>query len=141
MQGSSNEATELRVGEDNVFREHVTVHRATAEGDAVTRIGDRNYFMNGSHVAHDCRVGSDCIVASFSGLAGHVEVADHVVLGAYTGVHQFGRVGESVMTAAGAKLAKDAPPFSMVAGDRARLVGLNRVGLQRRGFVPSRYRL
>ena len=137
VRGFEDASSELRIGEDNVFREHVTVHRATGEGDAATRIGDRNYFMNGSHVAHDCQVGSDCVLASFSGLAGHVRIDDHAVLGAYTGVHQHGRVGESAMTASGAKLSKDAPPFSLVAGDRARLVGLNLVGLRRRGFAPT----
>lgn len=90
--------------------------------------------MNGAHVGHDCQVGSHCIVATYTGLAGHVIVEDHAVLGAYTGVHQFCRVGESVMAASNAKLSQDAPPFSMVAGDRARLVGVNSVGLRRRGF-------
>ncbi|MFP6641211.1 MAG: acyl-[acyl-carrier-protein]--UDP-N-acetylglucosamine O-acyltransferase, partial [Myxococcota bacterium] len=98
-----------------------------------TSIGDGNLIMNGSHVGHDCRIGSSCEIASFSGLAGHVVLEDHVVLGAYTGVHQYCRVGESAMTASGAKLSLDAPPFSLVAGDRARAVGLNEVGLRRRG--------
>jgi UDP-N-acetylglucosamine acyltransferase len=85
-------------------------------------------------VGHDCEIGSHCIVASFCGLAGHVRIDDHAVLGAYTGVHQHARVGESVMAASNAKLSQDAPPFSMVAGDRARLVGVNNVGLKRRNF-------
>jgi UDP-N-acetylglucosamine acyltransferase len=96
--------------------------------------------MNAAHVAHDCRIGSHCIIASFCGLAGHVSVDDYAVLGAYTGVHQFARVGESVMAASNAKLSQDAPPFSMVAGDRARLVGLNSVGLKRRDFPPETIR-
>jgi UDP-N-acetylglucosamine acyltransferase len=74
------------------------------------------------------------VISSFAGLAGHVEVGDYAVLGAYTGVHQFARIGESVMSAANSKLSKDAPPFALVAGDRARLLGLNRVGLLRRGL-------
>lgn len=124
----------LEIGRENVIREHVTLHVGTVEGGGCTRVGDRNYIMNGAHVAHDCQVGSDCVIGSFSGLAGHVVVEDHAVLGAYTGVHQHARVGESAMAASGAKLSLDAVPFSMVAGDRARLVGLNSVGLQRRGF-------
>jgi UDP-N-acetylglucosamine acyltransferase len=127
-------ATRLEIGTDNVIREHATIHVGTDEGGGATRIGDANLIMNTAHVGHDCRVGSHCVIASFCGLAGHVTVEDHAVLGAYTGVHQNGRVGESVMTASNAKLSQDAPPFSMVAGDRARLVGVNSVGLKRRDF-------
>ena len=85
-------------------------------------------------MAHDCMIGSHTIIASFCGIAGHVTIDDYVVLGAFTGVHQFCRVGQSVMTAANSMLPQNAPPFSMVAGDRARLVGLNTVGLKRRGM-------
>lgn len=134
---ASASATLLEIGEDNVLREHVTVHRGSPEGGGATRIGDRNYLMTGCHVGHDGRVGSDCVIANYAALGGHVQVDDHAFLGAFTGVHQRSRVGESVMTAAGAMLAQDAPPFSMVAGNRARLVGLNGVGLRRRGFTPS----
>lgn len=130
----SGETTRLEIGEDNVIREHATLHVGTAKGGGCTRIGDDNLIMNSVHIAHDCRIGSHTIVASFSGLAGHVEVEDHAVLGAYTGVHQFARVGESVMTAANSMLNKDAPPFCLVAGDRARLIGLNVVGMRRRGL-------
>jgi len=128
------QSTRLEIGCDNVIREQVTIHLGTPRGGGSTRIGDDNLIMNTAHVAHDCQIGSHCVVASFSGLAGHVIVEDHVLLGAYTGVHQHARVGESVMTASGAKLSLDAPPFAMVAGDRARLVGLNSVGLRRRGL-------
>jgi UDP-N-acetylglucosamine acyltransferase len=130
----AGESTRLEIGADNVIREHATLHVGTPQGGGCTRIGDDNLIMNSAHIAHDCQIGSHCIIASFSGLAGHVTVEDFVVLGAYTGVHQFSRVGESVMAASNAKLSRDAPPFSMVAGDRARLVGLNSVGLRRRGF-------
>jgi UDP-N-acetylglucosamine acyltransferase len=111
----------------------VTIHVGTQRGGGCTRIGDDNLIMNGAHVAHDCQIGSHCVIASFSGLAGHVVVEDHAVLGAYTGVHQHSRVGESVMSASNAKLSLDAPPFALVAGDRARLAGLNSVGLRRQG--------
>lgn len=130
----AGEATRLEIGRRNVIREHATVHVGTRHGGGCTRIGDDNLIMNSAHVAHDCQIGSQCIIASFCGLAGHVSVEDHAVLGAYTGVHQFARVGESVMSASGAKLSLDAPPFAMIAGDRARLVGLNSVGLRRRAF-------
>ncbi len=136
----SGEATRLVIGRDNVIREHVTIHVGTREGGGCTRLGDDNLIMNSAHVAHDCQIGSHCIVASFVGLAGHAVVEDHAVLGAYTGVHQYARIGESVMSAAGALLAKDAPPFSLVAGDRARLVGLNSLGIRRRGFSPEAMR-
>ena len=128
------ESTRLVIGSDNVIREHVTIHVGTGGGGGCTSIGDDNLIMNSAHIAHDCRVGSHCIVASFCGMAGHAEVEDHAVLGAFTGVHQFSRVGESVMTAANSMLSHDAPPFSMVAGDRARMVGINAVGLRRREF-------
>ena len=134
------EATRLEVGCDNVIREHVTIHVGTSRGGGCTQIGDGTFIMNGAHVGHDCRVGSNCIIASFSGLAGHVTVGDFAVLGAYTGIHQFARVGESVMAAANTKLSQDAPPFAMVAGDRARLVGLNSIGLKRRDFTHGSVR-
>ena len=134
------EATRLEIGECNVIREHVTIHVGSPEGGGCTSIGDDNLIMNTAHVGHDCQIGSHCIIASFCGLAGHVRIEDHVVLGAYTGVHQHARVGESVMAASNAKLSQDAPPFAMVAGDRARLVGVNQVGLKRRNFSQQTMR-
>ena len=136
VRGFTGESTNLEIGQRTEIREHVTIHVGTLEGGC-TRIGDDNYFMNGAHIGHDCRIGNETIIASFCGLGGHVQVDDYAVLGAYTGVHQFARVGESVMAAGGSKLTLDTPPFSMVAGDRARLVGLNSVGLRRRGFGTS----
>jgi UDP-N-acetylglucosamine acyltransferase len=136
----TGEQTCLDIGDSNVIREHVTIHVGTPKGGGCTRIGDDNLIMNTAHIAHDCQIGSHCIIASFCGLAGHVSVEDHAVLGAYTGVHQFTRVGESVMAASNAKLSQDAPPYAMVAGDRARLVGLNSVGLRRRGIPPETIR-
>jgi UDP-N-acetylglucosamine acyltransferase len=136
----AGERTRLEIGADNVIREGATIHVGTPRGGGCTRIGDDNLIMNGAHVAHDCQVGSHVIVASFVGLAGHVVVEDHAVLGAYTGVHQFARVGESAMTAANSMLSQDAPPFAMVAGDRARVVGLNAVGVRRRGLSEDAQR-
>jgi len=130
----AGETSYLEIGCDNVIREHATIHVGTEKGGGTTRIGDDNLIMNGAHVAHDVQVGSHVILASFTGCAGHVEVGDYAVLGAYTGVHQFARVGESVMTAANTMLAQDAPPFALMAGDRAHLAGVNVVGLKRRAF-------
>lgn len=133
----AGEVSYLEIGCDNVIREHATVHVGTEKGGRVTRIGDDNLIMNGAHVAHDVQVGSHTILASFVGCAGHVEVGDYAVLGAYTGAHQFVRIGESVMTAANTMLAQDAPPFALMAGDRAHLAGINVVGLKRRTFSPE----
>ena len=128
------EITRLEIGARTVLREHTTVNVGTTRGGGCTRIGDDNFLMNGAHVGHDCQIGDQTIVSSFCGLGGHSRVDDFAVLGAYTGLHQHARVGESVMVAGGAKVSRDAPPYSMVAGDRARIVGLNSVGLRRRGF-------
>lgn len=127
-------STSLDVGARGQIREHVTVHVGTTRGGGCTRIGEDAFLMNSAHIGHDCQIGNNVIVASFCGLGGHSKVEDFAVLGAYTGLHQYARVGESVMVAGGSKLTLDAPPFAMVAGDRARLVGLNSVGLRRRGF-------
>lgn len=136
----SGETTRLVVGRSNVIRENVTIHVGTPKGGGCTRLGNDNLVMNGSHVGHDCQVGSHVVLGAFCGLAGHVTVEDWAVLGSYSGVHQFCRVGESVMTAANSMLSKDALPFSMVAGDRARLVGINLVGVRRRDFPDEAVR-
>jgi UDP-N-acetylglucosamine acyltransferase len=133
----AGEPTRLEIGADNQIREGVTIHRGTPQGGGITRLGDDVMVMNGAHIAHDCQIGSHVVIASFCGLAGHVTIEDFAVLGAYTGVHQHARVGESVMSAASAKLSKDAPPFALVAGDHARVVGMNSVGLQRRNFADA----
>jgi len=130
----------LEIGCDNRIREFVTIHVGTERGGGRTRLGDDNLVMNNAHIAHDCQVGDHCIITGPGGLAGHVVIEDHAVLGAFTGVHQFCRVGESTMCAGNAKLRKDAPPFSMVAGDGARVVGINIVGLRRRGFAEETIR-
>jgi UDP-N-acetylglucosamine acyltransferase len=124
----------VEVGENNVFREHVTVHGGT-EGRA-TRIGASNLLMVGSHVAHDVTIGSSCVLANGVQLAGHAVVEDWVTFGGLSGVTQFVRVGESAFVAATAACERDVPPFVVVQGDRARVRGLNLVGLRRRG-VPE----
>ncbi len=130
----SDEATELVIGADNVLREHVTIHVGTAKGGGSTRIGDDNFIMNGVHVAHDVQIGSHVIVASQVAIAGHAEIQDYAVIGGLSGVHQNARVGESAMVGALSGVTLDAPPFSLVSGERATLRGVNVVGLRRRGF-------
>ena len=137
IRGFSGETTTVSVGEDSVIREHSSIHVGTTEGGAGTRIGDDVLIMNNVHVAHDCRIGSHCVLAGYSGMGGHVVVDDYAVFGGMTGVHQFVRIGESVFTGANSMISKDAPPFARVAGDRARFAGINSVGLQRRGFSPQ----
>jgi UDP-N-acetylglucosamine acyltransferase len=131
------EPSRVVAGRGCVFREGVTVHRGTAAGDGVTRIGDDVLLMAQAHVAHDCRVGNDVVLANGAALAGHVWVGDGVVFGGLAGVHQFCRIGRLAMVGAGAMVAQDVPPFMLVHGDRARLVGLNRVGLRRAGMSPA----
>jgi UDP-N-acetylglucosamine acyltransferase len=131
---AGGEATRVEIGDDNVFREHVTVHRGTR--DTITRIGSRNLFMVGCHVAHDVTIGSHVILANAVQLAGHSVVEDHATFGGLAGVAQFVRVGESAFVAAGAMVERDVPPFCIVQGDRARVRAVNRVGLERRG-VPA----
>lgn len=127
-------ATRLRVGADNVFREFTTAHRGTAAGRLETVIGDRNYFMANSHVAHDCVVGNDTMFANSAAIAGHVEVGDGAVLGGLCAVHQNTRVGRFTMIGGGAMCAQDVPPFTLAQGDRARLYGVNIIGLRRHGL-------
>lgn len=127
----------LEIGDNNVFRENVTVNASSSDGDGVpTRIGSNNLFMAGCHIAHDVTVGSRVVVANAVQLAGHVVVDDWVTFGGGAGVAQHLRVGESAFVAAGAMCERDVPPFVIVQGDRARVRALNRVGLERRG-VPK----
>jgi len=124
----------LEIGEGNVFREHATVHGGT-DGRS-TRIGSHNLFMVGSHAAHDVVVGSHCVFANGTQLAGHAVIDDWVTFGGLSGVAQHVRVGESAFVAAAAACERNVPPFVVVQGDRARVRGLNVVGLQRRG-IPA----
>lgn len=125
----------LVVGDANVFREHVTVHRGT--DGATTSIGSHNLLMVGAHVAHDVVLGSHVTVANGVQLAGHAIVEDYVTFGGLSGVQQRVRVGESAFVAAGAMVERDVPPFVIMQGDRARVRALNKVGLGRRGIDPS----
>ncbi len=128
------EPNRLVIGADNVFREFTTAHRGTSAGGGVTTIGAGNYFMANSHVAHDCVVGNGCMFANSAAIAGHVRVSDGAILGGLSAVHQHARIGRLAMLGGGAMCAQDVPPFSIAQGDRARLYGLNVIGLRRAGF-------
>ncbi|HKY33363.1 MAG TPA: acyl-ACP--UDP-N-acetylglucosamine O-acyltransferase [Candidatus Polarisedimenticolia bacterium] len=131
------EPTRLVVGEENTFREFVTVNRGTAGGGGVTTIGSRNFFMAYAHVAHDCRVGDDTIFANAATLAGHVTVEDGATVGAYSGVHQFCRVGRHAFIGGYTVVTQDALPFVKTVGNRAGSFGINTIGLERKGFAPE----
>ena len=137
VQGVEGE-TSLHIGRDNIIREYASIHAGSPIGEGCTRIGDGNFILNNVHIAHDCQIGSGCIIASFSAMAGHVVVEDYAVLGAMVGIHQFCRIGESSFTGASTKLSKDVAPFSKVMGERAHFAGVNSVGMKRRGFPPEK---
>jgi UDP-N-acetylglucosamine acyltransferase len=125
----------VRIGAGTVIREHVTVNRSIHEGQATT-IGEECFLMAASHVAHDCAVGNHVVLANAALLAGHVSVGDHTFMGGGSAVHQFCRIGGSVMVAGHASITRDVPPYVMVA-ERDDVIGFNVVGLRRRGFTRA----
>ncbi len=128
------EKSRLEIGRRYIVREHVTMNPGTSGGGMLTRVGDGCLFMVGAHVAHDCRLGDDVIMANNATLAGHVAIGDYAILGGLSAVHQFVRIGKHAMIGGVTGVERDVIPYGQVVGDRARLVGLNIVGLQRRGF-------
>ncbi len=128
------ERTRLQLGDRNVIREFVTLNRGTDEGNGVTLIGSDNLFMAYSHVAHDCVVGDHTVFANAASLSGHVEVGDFAILGGFTSVHQFTQIGSKAFCGLGSVITQDVPPFSTAAGNRARVIGINKEGLKRSGF-------
>jgi len=130
------EETRLVIGDDNLFREHVTVHRSTRAGEP-TRIGSRNFLMIGVHVAHDCQVGDDNIFANGAALAGHIHVEDHAFLSNDVGCHQFIRIGRYAMVGGKSKIVQDVLPYFTTDGNPPRVRGLNKVGLRRAGFTAE----
>ncbi len=133
----AGEPTAAEIGKRNHIREFVTIHRGTAGGGGLTRIGDDNLFMAQAHVAHDCQLGSNIIMANAATLAGHVEIADRANVGAYSGIHQFCRVGKEAFIGGYSVVVKDAPPFAIIQGNHAKCFGLNRVGMKRRGYLKE----
>ncbi len=136
----SGEETYLIIGKDNTIREYVMINPGTtATGKTV--IGDGNLLMAYVHIAHDCRVGNNCIIANVGTLAGHVEVGDNVVIGGLTAIHQFVKIGNFAILGGCSKVVQDVPPFAMVDGHPARIFSINKVGLRRAGFSSEDIRI
>jgi UDP-N-acetylglucosamine acyltransferase len=133
----AGEPTRLEIGDNNIIRESVTISRGTAQDSGVTRLGNDNLIMAYAHIAHDCQVGNSTVFANSTSLAGHVHVADYVIFGGFTLVHQFCKIGAYCFTAMGSAISKDVPPYLRVAGHMAKPYGLNSEGLKRRGFSPD----
>jgi len=134
------EPTRLEIGDRNVIRECVTLNRGTTKDEGVTRIGDDNLFMAYSHVAHDCRVGSHCVLANNATLGGHVHLGDWVIMAGFSAVHQFCKVGAHAFLANNAAVTRDVPPYIMAVGQPAAAHSVNAEGLKRRGFTPEQIR-
>lgn len=130
----SGEPTATKIGNRNQIREFVTIHRGTVGGGGITKIGDDNLLMAQAHVAHDCQLGNEIIMANAATLAGHVEIADKASVGAYSGVHQYCRIGYESFIGGYSVVVKDAMPFAIIQGNHAKCYGLNRLGVKRRGY-------
>ena len=133
----AGEPTRLEIGDRNTIREFVTLNRGTVQDEGVTRIGDDNWIMAYVHIAHDCRIGNQTIMANNASMAGHVTVDDYAILGGFTLIHQFCAIGAHSLTAFGSGISKDVPPYVTVGGSPARAHGLNMEGLRRRGFPDT----
>ena len=131
------EITHVKIGRKTVLREFVTVNRGTAFGGGITEVGAENFLMAYSHVAHDCKTGRGVIFANAATLAGHITVGDYATIGGLVAVHQFVRIGDYAYVGGKSAVVKDVPPYVIVAGDRAKLFGLNKIGLQRQGFTEE----
>ncbi|HBO85023.1 MAG TPA: acyl-[acyl-carrier-protein]--UDP-N-acetylglucosamine O-acyltransferase [Deltaproteobacteria bacterium] len=128
------EASEVIIGENNTIREFVTINRATSHGGGKTIIGNNNLLMAYVHIAHDCKVGNNVILANAATLAGHIEISDHSIIGGLVAIHQFARIGCYSIIGGASAVTHDIPPYVMAVGNRARLYGLNKLGLKRHGF-------
>ena len=133
----SGEPTRLEIGDRNTIREFCTFNRGTAQDAGVTRLGDDNWIMAYVHLAHDCQVGNGTVFANNASLAGHVHIGDQVILGGFTGVHQFVKVGAHAITGIASVVLQDVPPYVTAAGNPAQPHGINQEGLKRRGFEPQ----
>ena len=132
-----NEKTKLEIGDNNTIREFCTINIGTAQDNGITKIGSNNWIMAYVHIAHDCILGDNIIMANNSSLAGHVQIDDYAILGGFTLVHQFCKIGAHIMSAVGTKVFKDIPPFVTVYGEKATPSGINVEGLKRRNFTDS----
>jgi UDP-N-acetylglucosamine acyltransferase len=136
----AGEATLLEIGNNNLFRENITVNRGTVQGGGITKIGDDNWIMAYVHIAHDCIVGNDNTLANNATLAGHVILEDKIILGGFTLVSQFNRIGSHAFSAMGSVISRNIPPYVLVSGHMAKPVGVNVEGLKRRGFSSQQIR-
>ena len=132
--GYRGEDTRLVIGDDNLIREYTTIHRATTKENWVTTVGNKNYIMAYAHIAHDCALGNHIIMSNVATLGGHITIGDHSILGGLVAVHQFVRIGAYAFLGGKSGVDRDVPPFMVVAGERAKLYGINRLGLRRLGF-------
>ncbi len=133
----AGEPTLLEIGSGNLIRENVTINRGTVQGGGITKIGDNNWIMAYVHIAHDCIVGSENIIANNASLAGHVILDDHVVLGGFTLISQFNYIGSHAFSAMNSVISRNVPPYVLVSGHMAKAVGINTEGLKRRGFSAN----
>ncbi len=136
----AGEATYLEIGARCLIREFASLHRGTAGGGGLTKIGDDVLVMNGGHVGHDATIGNGCVIAAHAAIGGHVIIEDQAIIGGVTGVHQWVRIGAHAMVGFGTMVNQDVPPFAVVKGQEARLDGVNLVGLKRRGFSRDEVR-
>lgn len=130
----AGEPTRVEVGDRNRIRESVTIHRGTAQGTGLTKVGNDNLLMVNTHIGHDCVVGNFCVLANNATLGGHVEIDDHAIIGGMTAIHQFCVIGAHVMVGGCSGVAQDVPPFVIAQGNHATPFGVNAIGLKRRGF-------
>lgn len=131
------EETRVTIGRGTVVREFATIHRGTVEGGGVTRVGEENFLMAYIHIAHDCQTGRRVVMSNNATLAGHIVIGDYATIGGLVAIHQFVRIGNHAFIGGKSAVVKDVPPYVMAVGDRARLRGLNTVGLKRRAFSPE----
>jgi UDP-N-acetylglucosamine acyltransferase len=131
------EPTRLEIGDRNTIREYCSFNRGTMKDAQVTRVGDDNWIMGYVHLAHDCQIGNNTVLANNTQLAGHVHIGDWAILGGFTGVHQFVRIGAHTMLGGGTMLRQDVPPYVTVAGNPPKAFGVNSEGLRRRNFTPE----
>lgn len=133
----NGEKTHLFIGDNNIIRENVTIHRGTEEGGGETRIGSNNFIMAYCHVAHDCQLGNNIVMTNSATLGGHVTIEDNAVIAGLTTIHQYVRIGKTAMVGAHSKVVKDIPPYVLVDGSPARVNGINVIGLRRNGVKPE----
>ena len=130
------EKTTVKIGRNSVVREFVTIHRGTGFGGGITEVGEDNFLMAYTHIAHDCKTGRGVMMANNATLAGHITIGKHATIGGLSAIHQFAKIGEYAFIGGLTGIPKDIPPYVMAAGERAQLRGLNTVGLKRHGFSP-----